>query len=345
MGRERFNCVLSVNALEVTSSRDMPLTRRPLKVPCRDPHLTMMLARRRSTTTRNMGTVRFSWEARWVDLAAILLERIGAAAVQEVAEGHQARVFELMLVDGQRLVAKVLDAALVDVDVVVARVDAVAELADLDSRVCRPVRIDGNLVNLIADDAGRPALLLCSEFAEGVALDVASPSDAELMGETLAGIHRSLARITPQGIPEVAALRAVRSEVDDELQLLHGDFNSGNLRRSDSRVRVFDFEDCGYGPRSFEIANALYMVLFSSTIESEISRYRTFEDAFLRGYGAEDGQDVDRRTVDHFIDLRVRALERWLEDLPTAPIGIRTATPQWHQTLRSFVGSYQRRQR
>jgi hypothetical protein len=37
-------------------------------------------------------------------------------------------------------------------------------------------------------------------------------------------------------------------------------------------VRVFGFEDCGCGPRSFEIANALYMVLFSSTIESEVSR-------------------------------------------------------------------------
>jgi Ser/Thr protein kinase RdoA (MazF antagonist) len=273
-----------------------------------------------------------------------LLERIGAATVRSVAEGHQSRVFELTLVDGQRLVAKVLDASVVAVDVVVARVEAVAELADLDARVCRPVRIDGRLVNAIDDDAGRSALLLCSEFAEGVALDVGSTTDAELMGTTLAGVHRSLARVTTRGIPQVAALRAVRSNADDEVQLLHGDFNTGNLRRSDSMVRVFDFEDCGYGPRSFEIANALYMVLFSSTIKNEVSRYRTFEDAFLSGYGCEDGHDVDRRTVDHFIDLRVSALERWLDDVPNAPVGIRTATPQWRQTLRSFVASYERRQ-
>lgn len=284
------------------------------------------------------------WEALRVDLAASLLERIGAAAVREVAEGHQSRVFELTLVDGQRLVAKVLDASVVDVDVVVARVDAVAELADLDARVCRPVRIDGRLVNVIDDDAGRSALLLCSEFAEGVALDIGNPSDAKLMGKTLAGLHRSLARVTPRRLPEVAALRAVQSNVDDEAQLLHGDFNTDNVRRLGSMVSVFDFDDCGYGPRSFEIANALYMVLFSSTIESEVSRYRTFEEAFLSGYGLEDGQDVDRRTVDHFIDLRVRALEGWLEDVRTAPVGIRTATPQWHQTLRSFVTSYERRQ-
>jgi hypothetical protein len=81
-----------------------------------------------------------------VDLAARLLKRIGAAAVREVAEGHQSRVFEVTLVDGQRLVAKVLDASIAVLDVVVARVDAVAELADLDPRVCRPLRIDGGLV-------------------------------------------------------------------------------------------------------------------------------------------------------------------------------------------------------
>jgi Ser/Thr protein kinase RdoA (MazF antagonist) len=279
-----------------------------------------------------------------VDLAARLLKRIGAAAVQEVVEGHQSRVFEVTLVDGQRLVAKVLDASIAVVDVVVARVDAVAELADLDPRVCRPVRMDGGLVNEIDDDADRSALLLCSEFAEGVALDVGNRSDAELMGKTLAGLHRSLARVTTRGIPQVAALRAVQSNVDDDVQLLHGDFNTGNLRRSDSMVRVFDFEDCGYGPRSFEIAHALYMVLFSSTIESDVSRYRTFEDAFLSGYGIEDGHSVDRRVIDHFIDLRVRALECWLDDVPSAPVGIRTAAPQWHQTLRSFITCYERRQ-
>ena len=107
------------------------------------------------------------------------------------------------------------------------------------------------------------------------------------MGETLAGLHRLLARITPRGIPEVAALRAVRSDVNEEFQLLHGDFNSGNLRRTGPMVRVFDFDDCGYGPRSFEIANALYMVLFDATIEADIERYRTFENAFLNGYETE----------------------------------------------------------
>ena len=191
-----------------------------------------------------------------MDLATSVMQLTEATCVQEVAEGHQSRVFELVKLDGQRLVAKVLDASLVDADAVAARIDAVAELAEIDPRVCRPIRVGGSLVNVIADEADGPALLLCSEYAEGVEFDVTSPSDAALMGATLAALHRSLARITPRGIPEVAALRAVRSDMAEEFQLQHGDFNAGNLRRTGSMVKVFDFEDCGCGPRSFEIANA-----------------------------------------------------------------------------------------
>jgi Ser/Thr protein kinase RdoA (MazF antagonist) len=278
-----------------------------------------------------------------VDLTETVRSLTRASAIHAVSGGHQSRVFELLLGGGQRAVAKVLDATLSEQGVVRARVEAVAALADLDGRVCRPIQVEGQLVNVIADHDGSPALLLCFEFANGVALDVAVASDAELMGATLAGLHRSLARVAGVGIPEVAALRAVRSTVDDDSQLLHGDFNSGNLRRNGTLVKVFDFEDCGYGPRSFEIANALYMALFAATIDDELGRYRRFEQAFFTGYGIESGHDVDRYLVDQFVDLRVRALENWLADLSTAPVGIRTATPEWHATLRSFVSSYEPR--
>jgi Ser/Thr protein kinase RdoA (MazF antagonist) len=263
-----------------------------------------------------------------VDLASSVLQLTGAVTAEAIAEGHQSRVFELTTVDGRRFVAKVLDPSVVELDVVIARVEAVAELADRDPRVCRPIRIADCFVNMIVVEAGRPA---------------PRPIDAALMGETLAGLHQSLACVAARDIPEVAALRAVHSTVDEEFQLLHGDFNSENLRRDGSLVKVFDFEDCGYGPRSFEIANALYMVLFTATVEREIERYQPFEDAFLTGYATADGRDVDRGTVDQFLDLRVRALQLWLDDLSTAPVGIRTATPQWHETLRSFVDHYERR--
>ena len=65
-----------------------------------------------------------------------------------------------------------------------------------------------------------------------------------------------------------------------------------------------------------------------------------FEEAFLRGYRTTSDELLDLATVDRFVDLRVDALSRWLDDPFTAPIGIRTATPEWHATLRAFVSGY-----
>jgi len=38
----------------------------------------------------------------------------------------------------------------------------------------------------------------------------------------------------------------------------------------------------------------------------------------------------------------VSALGHWLDNLTTAPIGIRTASAEWHEVLRTFVRSRQR---
>lgn len=273
-----------------------------------------------------------------MDLRQALIRLVGATSAAPIAEGHQSEVFDVMLADGKRVVAKVLDSSIVDEDETDQRVTAVAELAEIDARVCAPVPIDGRLVNTIEDD-GHRRIVLCFDFAEGEGFDVRSPVDAELMGSTLAGLHQSLAQLAPKRIPELAALRASGGAADAGLvQLLHGDFNAGNLRRSGAMVRVFDFEDCGYGPPSFEIANTLYMVLFSATVDHEVEMYQSFEDSFLRGYVGSG--DIDRSAVDRFIDVRVRALGSWLDDLSTAPVGIRNSSPEWHGTLRAFVDGY-----
>ena len=104
--------------------------------------------------------------------------------------------------------------------------------------------------------------------------------------------------------------------------------------------RLIDFDDCGYGPVAFDVANALYMVLFDASVGDRPKLYATFRPGFLAGYRQAAGRPLDDGEVDGFIDARVAALGRWLDDLPNAPIGIRTSSPEWLQTLRAFVAGY-----
>jgi len=131
---------------------------------------------------------------------------------------------------------------------------------------------------------------------------------------------------------------ALRCEVIDEL--LHGDFSAANLRVMNGVARIFDLDDCGYGPPAFDVANSLYMVLFDASVHEEMKTYQAFERSFVDGYVSASGPHLAEGSVDRFVDLRVRALASWLDDLDGAPIGIRTASPAWRATLRSFVSGY-----
>lgn len=144
-------------------------------------------------------------------------------------------------------------------------------------------------------------------------------------------------------LPLISALRVastVRADAASTDQLLHGDFSASNLRQTDDGVRVFDFDDCGYGPPEFDVANALYMVLFDQTVHGTFPTYETFRRSFIDGYLNSSEPSIGLGTLDHFIDLRVQALAAWLDDLDSAPTGIRTAPSAWHATLRSFVSAY-----
>jgi len=71
-----------------------------------------------------------------------------------------------------------------------------------------------------------------------------------------------------------------------------------------------------------------------------VDTYETFRRSFLAGYLGASGSSLPEEALDRFIDLRVQALRAWLDDLDNAPIGIRTASPSWQATLRSFVAGY-----
>lgn len=278
-----------------------------------------------------------------MDLQRRLTELLDGVRLRELFGGHQSRVFETTGEWGDgRIVVKVIDAALVDRDTHAARVELVAALSATDPHVCRPLPIDGRLVTVIDLDGDRRGLVTCSEHAGGRPVDVGRPDDARLMGETLAALHRSLRSIGQTDLPPVAALRVVGIGGGPR-QLLHGDFSASNLREQDGMLRVFDFDDCGYGPAAFDVADALYMVRFDDMMGSASVSYRAFEGPFLAGYEAISGDACDEDELAHLIRRRVAALDAWLDDPPSAPAGIRTASPEWHRTLRTFVTEHRAR--
>ena len=101
-------------------------------------------------------------------------------------------------------------------------------------------------------------------------------------------------------------------------------------------IRVFELDDWGYGPPAFDVANALYMVLFDAVVHSTLESYQTFRRSFVSGYVDLSRQALADHALDRLIDLRVEALQGWLADLETAPVGIRTASHEWLETLRSL---------
>ena len=139
------------------------------------------------------------------DLPRHLIERLGATAAEELTGGHQARVFLMTSARGARMIAKLLDAQAFDLSAVETLVQVVAQLAEIDPQVCRPIPHGGRLVTRL--DLERPSLLTCYEYADGVALDLTLPEDAGEMGRALAGLHKSMRALPAADLPVVAALR------------------------------------------------------------------------------------------------------------------------------------------
>ncbi len=281
-----------------------------------------------------------------MDLVQRLVAALGVDDVEELLGGHQSRVFRVTRRDGAPAVAKVLDASMVDRRELDVRLEIVAALAELDPRVCAPLLIDGERVTeMTSADGRRQHHVTCFELAAGTQPDPARADDAARMGTALAELHASMSQLPAASLPVVHALRTAPAADDDDAstagshQMLHGDFNATNLRQSGGVMRIFDLDDCGCGPPAFDVANALYMVLFDAATQGSIETYERFRRAFVDSYISASGASLDEATLDRFIALRVRALASWLDDLDDAPIGIRTASPTWHATLHAFVTS------
>ena len=93
----------------------------------------------------------------------------------------------------------------------------------------------------------------------------------------------------------------------------------------------------------FDVANALYMVLFDDLTGSRPPTYGAFAENIISGYCSVTLESLDSDELRHrFVDLRVAALQSWLDHPATAPVGLRSSPPSWRATLRAFVRDYHR---
>ena len=286
------------------------------------------------------------------------LSSLGLTDLRRIVGGWQSVAVYDGRIDGEHVAVKVLDAQLADRGALDARLKLLSQLATVTDRVCAPVPAGGRLVNDVAGDGVDPSYVVAYQYAEGDAPDVDRPEDAEQMGRILAELHASMAALPAYRLPDLAAFppppKLVKVAEDlgvsiagladaspdhdgSPRQLLHGDYSSKNVRVAGTTWRVFDFDDCGYGPVELDVANSLYFVLFGAMTGGDRDVYRRFREGFVRGYRDRSGVALTDPVLDRLITRRVLALASWLADPDTAPPGIRTASDEWRTTLGAFV--------
>lgn len=268
------------------------------------------------------------------DLTEADWDALGFHDATELGGGWQSRVFRANGPEGTMAV-KLTPVTLADRALLDRRSAVVAKLADRNARVAKPVHVIGSLVHSFGG-----WLVTATRFVEGPHPDHFKGPHGEQMGSTLADLHQSMADLPNVELPRVAALQADvssqwRSGESD--QLLHGDFAASNLVNATDGIHILDFDDCGYGPPDFDVANSLYMVLFDCWVEDRLEDYQRFKRAFVGAYETSAHRSVDQATVESLMNVRVMALKRWLTDPSGAPIGIRNSPPEWISTLNRFV--------
>lgn len=88
----------------------------------------------------------------------------------------------------------------------------------------------------------------------------------------------------------------------DDCGLIHADLHLGNVLFEGGRAKLIDFDDCGSGPRLYDVAVTLWEL-------RDEPDYLMFRDALLDGYRAH--RDIDVGHLDDFIAARQIAFDLW----------------------------------
>ena len=113
--------------------------------------------------------------------------------------------------------------------------------------------------------------------------------------------------------------------------LIHADLHLGNALFQGGEVKLIDFDDCGTGPRLYELAVALWEL-------RETPDHAVFRDQLLAGYRTH--REVDANHLDDFIALRQVAFDLWFTG--TAQVNPAFATKldgvhQWSLSMLDLV--------
>lgn len=288
------------------------------------------------------------------------LSQLGMKDVKVISEGKQNYVYS-SLMRGKTTILKVTDARHRRLEALQIQSEMLKELSSYSSAVCAPIDILHRfpIVELKINDLD--FYVIAYPFAKGVTADINNPDHVDLMGTSLAILHNAMNELKLyafDGIIEMSKSAAIAQVLfqlkgaetilanaikhfeDCDMQLLHGDFNAGNLKVNGAQVRIFDFDNCVYGSTSYELAAALYMVLFGQVTQGELSVYHDFKKVFLEAYERTNPSAVDLHVINDLISYRVLLLASWLAQPDNAPLFIRQSSQQWLTTLKQFTLVY-----
>lgn len=218
-------------------------------------------------------------------------------------------------------------------DAIEFEAEALSYLQQQGFPVAYPIaRKSGGYLTELAAPEGRRFVLLTA-YAEGAIPDYDSLENSRLVGESVAQMHRasndfkssykrtdldiqslledSLAVIRPhmahrpddwRFIEKIAqeARAAVQAVPENLLDtgFCHGDLHGGNLHLHEGKVTHFDFEECAFGYRAYDLATFKWDICMG---ERRAKRW----PAFVEGYESiRPITEPDRSLIDTFVVIR-----------------------------------------
>lgn len=126
--------------------------------------------------------------------------------------------------------------------------------------------------------------------------------DVMVYGETPAADCWALLPAAVRTRFEAVATRTADLDRLDDIGLIHADLHLGNALFRGGDVKLIDFDDCGTGPRLYDLAVALWEL-------RDEDDYGDFRDALLDGYGQH--REIDASRLDDLIAVRQVAFGLW----------------------------------